>query len=227
MRSTVSLLLFCLALPASADPGPLADWLYDFFIDGASITPGMGVKQAGLTVKRLADNSEGHIYQRNDQAWFLSYSTKSSYFKSHPSAGYTFVFNLSSFNARQQQISSDTFIDLGTRVKGEFLYVVPTLFYQWGEQRYTGTYLRIGLGLGLGMSRFDGDVYLTDATTPERIQVLDHTTRLDIATSAMVEARWHHWGIIITGAGPVYKNHDYEYQVEDVSISLGYAFVIN
>lgn len=208
-----------------AQDGRLVDWLYDYFIDGASITPGLGVRQAGLKVNRLVDDTQGRIYQRNEQAWFLSYSTRSEYFKSYPSAGYSFVFNLSSFNARQQQVGSDTFIDLGTQVKGEFLYVVPTLFYQWGEQRYTGTYIRIGIGLGMGMSRFDGNVILIDAVPQELVRVEEHTTRIDLATSAMLEARWHHWGITITGAGPVYKTDDYEYQIEDTTISLGYAFV--
>lgn len=40
------------------------------------------------------------------------------------------MFNISSFNANKQETSKDVFEDVGTRASGEFLYVVPTAFYQ-------------------------------------------------------------------------------------------------
>jgi len=135
------------------------------------------------------------------------------------------MFNISSFNANKQETSKDVFEDVGTRASGAFLYVVPTAFYQWGEHRYEGKYTRIGVGLGLGLMRYQGNVTLDGPSGQETITLSDDSTQLKIASSFMLESRWNHWGIIISAAGPTLENDTYQIQVEDVAINLGYSFV--
>ena len=218
-------LIIALFLMAPATASELADDLYDFFIDGASLRLGVGTRQAGLKVIRKSDSAEGKVVQRNEEAYFLTYSTKPTFLKSLPNLGYTFMFNLSSFDANKQEISNDVYEDIGTRASGEFLYVVPTAFYQWGEHRYEGKYTRIGVGLGLGLMRYKGNVELDGPSGQETITLSDDRTKLRIASSFMLESRWNHWGIIISAAGPTLENDTYQIQVEDVAINLGYSFV--
>jgi len=203
----------------------LSDDLYDFFIDGASLRLGLGVRQAGLKVTRKSDGAEGKVVQRDEEAYFITYSTKPGFLKSSPSVGYTFMFNLSSFDADQQETSKDVYEDLGTRASGEFLYVVPTVFYQWGESRYEGKYTRIGIGVGLGLTRFNGEVLLSGPSGNETVSLSDTRTKLKAATSFILESRWNHWGIRLSVAGPTQETEEYNIQVEDVALNLGYSFV--
>lgn len=212
-------------LTTSASASELSDKLYDFFIDGASVTPGVGFRQAGLKVTRLSDGAEGKIVQRDDEAYFLSYSTRPWYSEKYPNLGLSFIFNISSFNAGRQETGPDVFEDLGTRASGEFIYVAPTIFYQWGEHRYVGRYTRVGLGLGLGMARFNGDVILTSTPDQERISVSSTTTDLKLAPGLLLETRWNHWGLRFTVAGPTLHQDEYDIQVEDMAFNLGYSFV--
>lgn len=202
-----------------------SDDLYDLLIDGASLRLGIGTRQSGLEVVRKSDGAAGKLVQRDEKAYFLTYNLKPRFLDSNPNLGYNFLFNLSSFNANLQETSKNVYEDIGTRTSGEFIYVVPTFFYQWGEYRYDGKYARIGIGLGLGLMRFDGNVALTGPSGQETISLANRHTNLRVASSFMLEGRWNHWGIVVSAAGPTLETDEYQIQIEDVAINLGYSFV--
>ena len=223
--SAYALLVLNLLFSQSASCSELSESLYDYFIDGASIRLGVGVRQSGLKVIRKSDKAEGKLVQRNDEAYFLTYSTKPTFLPVNPNMGYSFMFNISSFDADRQETSVDVFEDLGTRASGQFIYVVPAFFYQWGESRYEGKYTRIGIGLGLGISRFNGDIILDGPSGPETVSLANTRTELKAASGLFIESRWNHWGIRISVAGPTIEDDIYKIQVEDVAVNLGYSFV--
>ena len=196
---------------------------YDYWVDGASLTLGVGTRETGVKVTRLSDGANGKLVHRNEEAYFLSYSTKPSYFR-HSDFGYNWMFNLSNFKLNKQQTGSDTFTDLGTRMSGRFAYVVPTLFYNWGD-KYKGSYVRTGIGLGFGVTTFDGDIILTDSGIPnDRITLSHKRTDIQFAASFFIEARKNNWGLIISAAGPTLQENGYEIEVSDVSANLGYSY---
>ena len=84
---------------------------------------------------------------------------------------------------------------------------------------------RIGVGLGLGLMRYQGNLTLDGPAGQETITLSDDSTQSKIASSFMLESRWNHWGIIISAAGPTLEKDTYQIQVEDVAINLGYSFV--
>ena len=79
-NATIVLIMAAL-LTSPAGASEFSDGLYNYFIDGASVTLGVGTRQAGLKVTRISDGAEGKIVQRNEEAYFLSNSTKPSYSK--------------------------------------------------------------------------------------------------------------------------------------------------
>jgi hypothetical protein len=197
--------------------------IWDYLTNGSSLTIGIGTREADLTVKRLSDNASGKLVQRNEKSYFLSYSTRPTFFgDSH--FGYDFVFNLSTFRMGQQQTANNMYQDLGTGGSGKFAYVVPTLFYMWGDHRH-GTYFKSGIGLGAGVATFDGDIILTDSATQDRIQFTHKTTELNFASSVVLEGRWNNWGLRFTAAGPSLQQDGYEFQIGDIALSFGYRFV--
>ena len=204
-------------------PSSYSAAIWDYLTNGASLTIGIGGREADLTVKRLSDNASGKLVQRNERSYFLSYSTRPTFFDdSH--FGYDFMFNLSTFHMGQQQTANNVYQDLGTGGSGKFAYVVPTLFYMWGDNRQ-GTYIKTGIGLGAGVATFDGDIILTDSATQDRIQFSHKTTELRLASSVVLEGRWKNWGFLLTAAGPDLQQDGFEFQISDISLNFGYRYV--
>jgi hypothetical protein len=200
-------------------------WLWDYLYNGASITVGVGTRQAELKVTEKVTGKFGKIVQRDEDAYFLSYSTRESFIGSSQ-FGYTFMLNYTTFNMDKQEVEKNVYEDIGTRVRGKTAYVVPTLFYQWGEHRKIGKFVRLGVGLGLGVAKFDGDIILTDPQPQPLvpIHVSSDSYDLKFAASAFLEARYRHWGIKITIAGPSYQDETYLYNLSDIAVNLGYTY---
>ena len=196
--------------------------IWDYLTKGASLTIGIGGREADLTVKRLSDNANGKLVQRNERSYFLSYSTRTTFFDDSR-FGYDFMLNLSTFHMNQQETRKNVYQDLGTGGSGKFAYVVPTIFYLWGDQRQ-GTYFKSGIGLGAGLATFDGDIILTSSPTQDRVHFSHKSTRLSLASSLVLEGRWNNWGILLTGAGPDFQQDGYEFQLSDIALNLGYRY---
>lgn len=205
----------------SKGPGAPGFWdkAWDYLVNGASITVGTGLRQAEMTVTRKSDGASGKIAQRNEQAYFLSYSTRPS-FIGESQFGYTFMVNYSHFNMNKQEVAKDVYQDIGTRVRGNFAYVVPTLFYQWGEHQYKGKFIRLGIGLGVGVTTYSGNIILSDSST---VTVSNKSYALMFAESIFLEARYRHWGVKLSFAGPTVANDKYNIQVSDIALNLGYS----
>ncbi len=200
-------------------------WLWDYLYNGASITVGVGTRQAELKVTEKSSGRYGKIAQRDEEAYFLSYSTRPSFIgDSH--FGYTFILNYTTFNMDKQETAKNIYEDLGTRVRGKTAYVVPTLFYQWGEHREKGKFVRLGVGLGMGVAKFNGDIILTDPQPKPLvpIHVSNDSYDLKFAASAFLEARYRHWGIKVSIAGPNYQDETYKYNLSDIAVNLGYSY---
>lgn len=223
IRTILSILLLLTTSTLQARDVSFGEWAYDYFVNGATVKLGAGARLAGIRVNRLSDNAEGRIVQRRDQSYFLTYSTRPVFF-SIENTGMTFVFNLSNFNAGEQEVGKDNFVDVGSRANGRLYYVVPTAFYQWGDY-VRGTYARLGLGLGVGVAEFNGNILLTSTPGNDNVSLSQSGASVTFASSLVIEGHWNNWGITFQYAGPVYETSDYQFNVEDISVNLGYQFV--
>src|SRR5687767_9339168 len=158
-KKSLAILALAMCAPAFAQDRPhtVGGWLYDHFIDGAGVTIGFGVHQADVTVRDKTSNAVGKISDRDNTAWFLSYSTRPSFIRGSK-FGYNFMLSYTTFNADKQEVAKGDFRDLGTRLHGRVASVVPTIFYQLGEHGPKGAYLRGGVGAGLGVTKYEGDI---------------------------------------------------------------------
>lgn len=199
----------------------IGPWLWDYFVNGASITAGIGVRQADVQVRDKQTNAAGKISDRDNTAYFLSYSTRPSFIR-NSKFGYNFVFNYQTFNMDKQEVAKDVYEDLGTRIHGRVLYFVPTVFYQLGEHGPKGAYTRLGVGLGLGAAKYEGEIILDypNNTTPVRVSSDNYDLRF--AGSLYLEGRYRNWGVTLTAAGPSYQDERYRYSVTDIAAYLSY-----
>lgn len=216
-----------LATGATGTGGGLLSWAYDSFVDGASIILGYGVRRSNFTFTRKSDNASGTIVDRDYPAYFLIYSTKPSFFE-NSRFGYTFMIKLSTFDMNQQiatgAVIGGTPTDVHTDLDGIIGYAVPSLYYQWGEHRSTGTFFLIGAGLGLATTTYSGTIELQSQTTTEVVSVRDDSFSLHLAWTVFLEARWRHWGGYLSIMRAQLPGDTYDTVFEDASLYLGYRF---
>ena len=188
--------------------------------DEAHLRVGYGVVQWAMDITRASDGATARLVQRDNNAIFIGYGSKPSFFKDS-NLGYTFMANYVDFSMTKQSIPGDRFADLGTQVSGYMVYAVPTLYYQWGEHRNTGRFVRLGVGVGVGAARYSGTVRLS---TGEVIHTEKRSYEPRLAVSNFLEARWNRFGLTVSYASPRVYGDDYDIRVADFSANLGYLF---
>jgi len=218
----------------SATPGALApeqrtgpttfwEWLWDYLYNGASLTVGIGTRQADLRVTDKSTDASGKISQRDEEVYFISYSTRPSFIRD-TCFGYTFMFNYTTFNMDQQEVAKNVYQDIGTRVRGRVAYVVPTVFYQLGEHGRRGSYVRLGIGAGLGTAKYEGSIILNYPVNTAPVAISNGDYGLKFAASLMLEARYRNWGLTVTAAGPSYEDEQYRYDLTDLSSYVNFTW---
>lgn len=188
--------------------------------DEASLTVGYGRLKWELDITRTSDGARGTLVQRDDSALFFSYGTKPSFFR-NSSFGYTFMVNFHDFHMTRQVLPGDAFADVGTEIRGYVIYAVPTLYYQWGDHRESGTFVRLGIGAGLGGARFSGTVRVS---TGEVVDTSQHELEPRLTTSNFLIARWNHVGISFSYASPRVYGDGYNIRVSDTVAYLSYTY---
>jgi hypothetical protein len=225
MKKNLAVLALAVSSPtlAQEQPATLGARLYDHLVNGASVTVGFGVHQADVVVRDKGTNAAGKISDRDNTAWFLSYSTRPSFIRSSK-FGYNFMLSYTTFNADKQEVAKGDFRDLGTRLHGRVASVVPTLFYQVGEHGPKGAYLRGGVGLGLGVTKYEGDIILNYPGNTAPVSVSSGSYDLKLAGSLYLEARYRYVGVTLTAAGPSYEDERYRYSVSDIAGHLNVTY---
>ncbi len=204
-------------------PG-LVERLWKSLTEEANITVSVGLLQAAMTVKRGSDGASATLVQRDENAYFLSYGSKPSFFEDS-NFGYTVMVNYVHFTMTRQEVGSHTYADLSTEVNGQMIYAVPTLYYQWGEHHYNGTFLRLGAGIGAGAATYSGTVRFTNSANPgETVRTANWSYAPHLATSSFLEARWKHFGVAASYASPRIYGNDYDIRISDFSVRLGYTY---
>jgi len=194
--------------------------LWKELTDEASLTIGYGTQKWVLDIERTSDGAKGRLVQRDESALYVSYSTKPTFFKGSK-FGYTVMVNYQDFDMTKQEIENDQFADYGTEMQGYVIYAVPTLYYQWGEHRRKGRFVRLGLGAGVGAARFSGTVRLS---TGEVIHTSQHTVEPRLAITNFLIARWNHIGVQFSFASPRVYGDGYDARVTDASLYATYTF---
>jgi len=197
--------------------------LWNSMTDEAHVTLGYGTLEVKLDIRRKSDGASATMVQRDTSSVFLNYGSRPFFFKDS-GFGYTFMINYVGFDMGQQEIYKDTYVNLGTDVRGQLFYAVPVLFYQWGEHRHKGKFVRLGFGAGVGAATYSGTIQLTGSQNPdERIYTVNNSYTPRFALSNFLEARWNHFGVSISYASPRIYGDEYDIKVSNFTAHLGYV----
>jgi hypothetical protein len=205
---------------AGKESGGIVASMVKSLTDEAHLKVGYGIVQWKMVLKRSSDGATATMVQRDNSALFVSYGSKPTFIK-ETHFGYTFMVSYVDFDMKKQEISGDQFADFGTEVHGYLFYAVPTLYYQWGEHRYKGRFVRLGLGVGVGAARYSGTVRLS---TGEVVYTEKRTYEPRLAVSNFLEARWNHIGISFSYASPRIYGDGYDIRVTGFSANIGFTY---
>ena len=201
-------------------------WLWDYLTVGASITGGFGGRTVAINATRQGTNDQGKIVENRENEFFLLYSTRPSYFRDS-NFGFAWLLNLSTIHLKRQEISGGDTVNLGTEVKGIFATTVPAFFYNIGDH-YRGHYLRAGIGLGIGVAKFNGDIVLTDSSQPnDRVNISNGTSNFFLAPGVFIDYQWKNFALRLSTAGPNINYNGYDINVTESSLMFGYTYYIN
>ena len=132
-------------------------------------------------------------------------------------------YSFSTFQLNQQLVN-DELVDLGTSVKGYYVFVTPTLFYSFFERNPRDKYdqtLITGLGVGLGYLKATGDIIFTETT--QELHEID-VNRAALAISLFVDYRIGNFVTRISGGLTSYTKNNFDYDAFVFTWDFGYVF---
>lgn len=203
----------------------LSGQIWNYLTEGASVTAGVGGRTIAIDVTRLGVEDHGKMVEKVEDALFLIYNTKASYF-GNSNLGYGLLFNLATFHLKDQELINSEVVNLGTEVDGYFAYTVPTIFYNFGD-RHRGHYLRTGIGLGIGLAEFNGNVVLTESLLPsDRVDISNGASNLFAAFGVFIDYQWENFTLRIATAGPSLMYNGYNMNISDTSVMFGVTYYL-
>ncbi len=232
----LSLFLICL-FQISIAKNTFAESHNESYFDNYSISVGIEHKIMVLMIERNRDNAEAE-FKQDVFAPSLSFNTPTGFF-GDTNFGVNVYFKLIQFKLTEQQTSyegANQSKDIGTYIEGTFYYLIPTFFYIIGNIN-SDFFLKLGAGFGISGAVFDGNVAfnarLKRDSNGNLVLDTDQESRQDVsftemnkrANSFIVEAKL---GPIIVGfdkRSPKFKEDDYDYILNDISIYAMYAFL--
>lgn len=196
-------------------------WLKQL-IHNSIIKVGIGFRSDELKVIDERSGGEGTLISDHGLQPVVALGFENAYF-GESRWGYSALLGYTRFSMDEQKIGNDQ-IDLGTSADGELIFLAPSIFYTFGAQHYEGSYLKLGLALGLGYLRTDGDILLTNRSGSPRHSFDIKSKPLSASAGFFMEAGYRDWFLRFQAAGPIVEEDDREISGTSIGLSLGYTF---
>lgn len=132
-------------------------------------------------------------------------------------------YSFSGFNLSRQEVGGEL-VDLGTSVTGYYVFITPTVFYSFFGQDTNNKYdqtLVMGMGLGLGYLKAEGDIIFT-ATTRERHNI--DISGPALAVSGFIDYRAGNFTTRISAVLNNYTKDSLDYDAFGFTWDFGYIF---
>ena len=212
-----------------ADPMPQARGVK--WYDGFSVTPTLGLRHFALHVDQ-ANGDKGSLSNSIENSFFWALDLQSPSLQFSESWGASLYVYSANVNLSEQFTDNDNdgddnsgeSIDVGTSATGRYSYVVPALHYEMpmGE----GGRARFALGFGKWFADVSGDIILTPDNQPAAgMPKTDFDVKVN-KNAYLFHMQWRtagSWHVAMSVGGPKWSGGGFEYQVEEVSLSVGYA----
>ena len=243
LREIRAILLLSLAAAAApvlaAEEGKDKDSDFWWWIRGFEITPGAGLRHLGVDVHRKSDGTQGNMSNSISKSAFASINIETpswQFGKSNFGASaYLYAANV---NLNQQFVTdpgqtdtsptvAGTRENVGTNLSGYYSYLVPAVHYRL--QGRDGSSMKFALGYGRWVGRFSGDIILTPDNRPANglpKTAIDTRVSKNAYLFTMQYKFANHWQAYMSVGGPTWQDDSFRYQMEEVSLVVGYTFIL-
>lgn len=227
-----------LLLAAAFASGPAcAEDDFWWWIRGFEITPGAGLRHFAVEVTRGSDGATGNSSNSIGNSLFGSLMVESPSWQFGGSNwGASVYFYASNVGLDEQFVNdpgqgagdagaSGSRKNVGTSMSGYYSYLVPALHYR--VQRDDGSQFKVALGYGRWHGEFSGDIILTPDNRPQTGQPktqIDTSVSKNAYLASMQYKFAKHWQAFMSVGGPRWSDSTFKYQMEEVSIVIGYTF---
>lgn len=215
-------------LPGDHEPLIPPDILSPNWYAGYNLTVGLAVKTVYFTVSERGSNIElGTLTNQAQITPSLLFATPFYYFTDpqRSAFGWYLESGYSSFKADRQVVGADLKeVDMGTSVEGEYLYITPVVFYNWGDPYVTaehGVAFKFGIGVGLGYLQARGNIVLTESTNQVEPVNVD---KYGGAVSVILDLHIQNIVMRIVTGGPSPSSGNRVYTLQEQYFALGYNF---
>jgi hypothetical protein len=212
------------AQEAEAAPARQPRWY-----DGFSITPAIGLRHFALHVEQ--GGNEGSLSNSIQSSFFYALDVQSPSLQLSEHWGVSLYLYSANIDLSEQFTDNDDdgddnsgeSIDVGTRGKGRYSYVVPALHY---DMPMGSGQARFALGVGKWIADVSGDIILTPDNQPAEGMP---ATDFDVSVSKnayLFHMQWRtasSWQLAMSVGGPTWSQDGYDYKVEEVALTVGYA----
>ena len=194
---------------------------------GYKVDLGISVKQLDFDVYDSgSSDTNGTLTEGMDTTYFFGLGSPYSYFSEEGNSGYYIEYGFSNFDMDEQEVDLEE-VNLRTRVRGEYLYVTPMVFYQFGERgRESENHhsLIVGIGAGLGYLQSEGNIVFTEEPT-NPVHDFD-VSGFGLAVNIVLDYRVKNWMVRIRGGGPSITKNDFDYDIFEFSLDFGYSITL-
>jgi hypothetical protein len=233
----LALLLSLLCAPAFAAEEKDKDFWW--WIHGFEITPGAGLRSLGVEVTRKSDSNVGNISNSISKSLFAAINIESPSYQFGKSNFGASVYLYGSNVRLNEQFVADPGQDpnsgslvgmrdnVGTSMSGYYSYLVPALHYRL--QGRDGSSMKFSLGYGRWVGRFSGDIILTPDNRPANglpKTSIDTRVAKNAYLFTMQYKFANHWQAYMAVGGPKWQDEQFRYQMEEVSLVVGYTFTL-
>jgi hypothetical protein len=234
LRALLLTALAAAAAPASAEENDFWWWIHGF-----EITPGAGLRHLGVDVRRKSDSFQGNSSNGITSSLFASINIESPSYQFGKSnfgvSVYAYAANVNldeQFYADPNQSSGSASAtgerkNVGTSLSGYYSYIVPTLHYR--NINKDGSSFKLALGYGRWSGQFSGDIILTPDNRPAAgMPKTPIDTRISKnAYLFLMQYKFaNRWQAYMSVGGPKWQDANFNYQLEEVSLIIGYTFVL-
>jgi len=201
---------------------------YGSAVRAESIDIGINIGQQAVTISRRDSSAVDVADLEGDFSYSVAVSAKSSdnYFNNESPWGYFFQFDYSQFEVHKQVIpGSEETRDVGTRLKGYSVYLVPVMFYNFSRFDDTKWHKKLGIGVGVGRLSIKGNFRILSLADPNiGKEVVVDASGISYAIGVLFAFEKHPHNIILQNFGPTLDAGDYSYLQHNIIISYRYSF---
>lgn len=150
------------------------------------------------------------------------------HFFRHSNAGYYFNYNFNRFDLNEQDTSiNSSSLDqdnLGTSVEGYNLYANASVFYNFGKKIILSKKdksTKVGVGLGLGYLKADGNIILTELPNNPKQDI--NISGFGPVISFFIDHRRGPWIFRTEASATEVNDSEVDFSYSDISLQIGYT----